>query len=106
MLRLHQRSLDEIREAASWFDARSLGLGTRFVGAVRDVLDSLESNPTRFATLETLSPDIPIRQALIADIPYLVVFELFAEEVSVYPVSHAARRPNYWRRRKLEDFGE
>jgi len=100
MLRLHQRALDEIREAASWYEARSNGLGTRFVATVREVLESLESNPNQFATLETLSPEFPIRRALVSDFPYLVIFELFDQEVFVYAVSHASRRPNYWRRRK------
>lgn len=100
MLRIHERALDEIREATSWYEARSAGLGTRFVGAIRDTLESLESNPNRFATLETLSPEIPIRSAMVADFPYLVIFELFDKEVFVYAVSHASRRPNYWRRRR------
>ena len=100
MLRLHQLAQDEIREAAAWYEERSPGLGKRFVSAVRDVFESLESNPRQYASLETLSSDLPIRRALVGDFPYLIIFELFEAEVFVYAVAHTARRPNYWRQRK------
>jgi toxin ParE1/3/4 len=93
---------DEIRAAAAWYEDRGPGLGKRFLDAVREVLESLETNPAQFGHLETLSAEIGIRRALVPSFPYLIVFETFAEEVFVYAVAHAARRPNYWRRRKRE----
>lgn len=106
MLRLHQRAKEEIREAARWYEERSTGLGTRFVAAVRNVFENLETSPQQFAQLETVSADAPIRRVLVGDFPYLVVYELFGNEVFVYAVAHASRRPNYWRRRKRKDSEE
>jgi plasmid stabilization system protein ParE len=103
MLRLHRRANEEIREAARWYEERSIGLGARFVAAVRDVFENLEARPQQFAQLETVSADTAIRRVLVSDFPYLVVFELFDAEVFVYAVAHASRRPNYWRRRKRQD---
>ena len=106
MLRLHQRASDEIREAAAWYEDRSTGLGVRFVAAVREVFESLESSPQHFAQLETIANDTAIRRALVGEFPYLVVFELFDEEVFVYAVAHASRRPNYWRQRNRKNKSE
>lgn len=106
MLRLHRRAKDEIRAAAAWYEERSAGLGRRFVSAVREVFESLEARPHRFAHLETVSDDAPIRRVLVRGFPYLVIFELFGDEVFVYAVAHAARRPNYWRQRKRKNSGE
>jgi plasmid stabilization system protein ParE len=75
-------------------------LGKRFVESIRQVFESLEANPSQFSSLETLSPNVPIRRALVKDFPYVIVFEIFADGVFVYAVAHAARMPNYWRRRK------
>lgn len=101
MLRLHRRATEEIREAAEWYDARSTGLGSRFVGAAREIFEQLESSPEQFSQLETLSTDPPIRRGAMVDgFPYIVVFELIDDDVFVIAVSHTSRRPNYWRRRK------
>lgn len=106
MLRLHRRARDEIREAAAWYEERSTGLGQRFVSAVREVFEALEAQPQQYAHLETLSDKAPIRRVLVREFPYLVVFELFDDEVFVYAVAHAARRPNYWRQRRRKKIGE
>jgi plasmid stabilization system protein ParE len=106
MLRLHQRAKEEIREAAAWYEERGPGLGRRFVSAVSEVFESIEKQPDQFAHLETLSDQIAIRRVLLRDFPYLVVFELFDDDVFVYAVAHAARRPNYWRRRNRKETGD
>lgn len=106
MLRLHERAKDEIREAAAWYDGQNQGLGRRFVAAVRDAFDSLEEDPQRFAKLETLARNTSFRRILVRGFPYMVVFEPLEHDVFVYAVAHAARRPNYWRRRKRNDSGE
>lgn len=106
MLRLHQCAKEEIREAAVWYDKRSPGLGRRFVSAVREALEALEADPTRYSKLETISTDLPIRRVLVAGFPYMVLFEPIDADVFVYAVAHAARRPNYWRQRQRNDSGD
>ncbi len=100
MLRVHRRATEEIREAAEWYDARSAGLGVRFVRSVREVFEQIDSTPEQFSQLETLTTDLPIRRAMVNGFPYIVVFEPIDDEVFVFAVAHTSRRPNYWRRRK------
>jgi toxin ParE1/3/4 len=102
MLRLHKLASEEIRKAAGWYEERSNGLGARFIAATAEAFEALEAHPTQYGQLETLSPELPIRRILLRGFPYLVVFELFGDDVFVYAVAHASRRPNYWRRRKQD----
>lgn len=100
ILRLHKRAEAEIREAAAWYRDRSEELDTRFLDAVRESLELLETDPERFSKLETLAQEMPFRRILLQGFPYIIVYEPFESEVFVYAVAHASRRPNYWRRRK------
>jgi toxin ParE1/3/4 len=101
-LRLHRLAEAEIREAAEWYARRVEGLDRRFLAAVREAFEALETETRRFAALETVAEGTSFRRVLLGEFPYLVVFELFDDEVFVYAVAHASRRPNYWRRRKRE----
>ncbi len=103
ILKLHRRAEAEIREATAWYGSKAEGLDRKFLGAVHDALEELESYPQRFAKLETLAEDAPFRRTLLKGFPYLIVYEVFENEVFVYAVAHASRRPNYWRRRKRSD---
>ena len=102
ILKLHRRAEAEIREAATWYHAQAEGLDRRFLKAVRDAFEVLEADAIRFATLETVSPLAPFRRYLVQGFPYVIVYEVLENEVFVYAVAHASRRPNYWRRRKRE----
>jgi hypothetical protein len=101
-VRLHRLAEAEIREAAEWYESRGEGLGTRYLAAVRKALEELETEPHRFAKLETIAKRTSIARVLVKGFPYLVVFEVFGEETFVYAVCQASRRPNYWRGRKRE----
>jgi toxin ParE1/3/4 len=102
ILRLHRRAEAEIREAAEWYGERTTGLDRRFVQAVRAAFESLERDSEQFAKLETIDDQNRIRRFLVQGFPYLIIYESFENEVFVYAVAHASRRPNYWRRRKRD----
>lgn len=99
-LKLHRKAEAKIRQAAAWYDGQSPGLGHRFVQAVAAAFELLEGDPQRFAKLETMVELAPYRRVLVEGFPYVVIFELFEHEVFVFAVTHASRRPNYWRQRK------
>jgi toxin ParE1/3/4 len=101
-LRLHRLAEEEIRNAAKWYHARGEDLGIRFLGNVRSALKRIESDPSQYSSLETLSKQPQFQRILLDEFPYLVVYECLENEVFVYAVPHASRRPNYWRRRKRE----
>ncbi len=100
ILKLHRRAEAEIREAATWYNGQTPGLGKRFLQAVHESFELLERNPGQFAKLETASQHDPFRRLFVEGFPYLIVYEVLENDVFVYAVAHASRRPNYWKRRK------
>ena len=99
-LRLHELAQTEIRAAAAWYRGRAESLDRRFLAEVRAAFEKLETDALRFAKLETQPANSPFRRLRLTGFPYIVIFEVFENEVFVYAVAHASRNPNYWRRRK------
>lgn len=92
-------AIDEIAEAALWFDAQRSGLGGEFWRSVDELLTEIEAHPLRFGKSEFATPEIDIRLAIIQRFKYVVHFAVDKDEVQVVSVAHAARKPGYWLRR-------
>jgi hypothetical protein len=86
-----------VREAAGWYDRRSLGLGDTFVDLVRQTTEEVIADPERFAT--SISG---CRYARVARFPYVVLFESTSEEIRLIGVLHTARSMEKWRERLSE----
>jgi hypothetical protein len=98
-VRLLSPAIDEISEAALWFDKKRPGLGNEFWRATDETLEQIECNPRRFAKSEFSSDDIEIRFAVIRRFNYVIHFALDAQEIQIVSVAHAGRRPGHWLRR-------
>ena len=87
-----RESLDEITDAAAWYDGKRQGLGAELLEDVESVLAAL---PRRHASFPRL--DLPIepviRRALLARFPYALVFLELDSELRVLAVAHAKREP-------------
>ncbi|MGC1275205.1 MAG: type II toxin-antitoxin system RelE/ParE family toxin [Planctomycetaceae bacterium] len=94
MVRYHPLFDCDVREAAEWYDRRSPGLGDRFVEAVRVAVDSVIENPDTFS----FSP-AGVRYARTAKFPYVVLFDIEGESLSILGVLHTARSRDKWRER-------
>jgi hypothetical protein len=92
-------AIDEIAEAALWFEKKRAGLGNEFWRLVDESLRQIEQNPLRFAASEYSTDEIEIRFAVIRRFNYVVHFTVDVDEVQIVSVAHAARRPGYWLRR-------
>jgi plasmid stabilization system protein ParE len=93
-LRYHPLFDCDVREAASWYDRRSPGLGDAFVEIVRRSVSDIVENPERFA----LSP-AGCRYTRLRRFPYLVLFEVAEDELLLLAVLHTARSMEKWRER-------
>jgi toxin ParE1/3/4 len=92
-------ALEEIAEAALWFDGQRPGLGDEFWQSVDIVLLRIEANPSSFAKSEFATAETDLRFAIIRRFNYLVHFLVEADEAQVVSVAHGARKPGYWLRR-------
>lgn len=91
------RILDEAKadafDAAFSVEDGRYGLGDAFQILYEQTLRSISEMPESFARYESAPKGTNIRRAVI-------YFEVFSEEVLVYAVGHASRRPNWWRKRR------
>jgi mRNA-degrading endonuclease RelE of RelBE toxin-antitoxin system len=86
----------EAFEAATWYDDRSPGLGYDFLAQLKEAFGKIEANPRRYARVEFAEVQGEVRRLLLKRFPYLVIYQIFDEEIIVLAVSHASRDQTYW----------
>ncbi len=99
LVRFDERALDELFEAAAWYESEQRGLARRLLDEIDALLPRLSAHPSAFTRLPDTSPDLEIRRALLNRFPYGVVFIELEQEIRVIAVEHTKRRPYYWRDR-------
>lgn len=99
MLRILPEARAEAVEAAAWYDRQRDGLGSKLLDEVEQTLKRIENAPESFSALETSEGAEDFRRCLLNRFPYIVIFARRPQEVVVVAISHARRRPMYWRER-------
>ncbi len=84
----------DIADAALWYEARAVGLGTDFLRAIDVTLAEIRRMPERFPEVHP-----QCRRALLRRFPYAVYFVPAAELISVVACMHARRDPRRWQER-------
>jgi hypothetical protein len=70
------------------YEKRQTGLGERFLFELEKCYDKLELQPTIYAKI-----DKNFRQIILRTFPYVVVFEIFENEIVVYAIFHTSMNP-------------
>jgi toxin ParE1/3/4 len=94
-LRYHPLFDCDVREAAWWYDRRSAGLGDAFVDQVSQCVAEIIADPERFA----IGPS-GCRYVRVSRFPYVVLFDVVADELLIFGVLHTARSMEKWRERQ------
>jgi toxin ParE1/3/4 len=89
-------ALQEAIEAAAWYDSSRAGLGDEFHSEFRNVIQRIQVNPLVHCKLEGYDGQNNIRRCTFKRFPYLVIFELSNDEISIIAVAHARRKPFFW----------
>jgi plasmid stabilization system protein ParE len=78
----------DLASAKVWYDNQQPGLGTRFVDTFDRLADSIRTNPEMYAKeFEDL------RVAVMRRFPYLVVYRIDDDQITVVAVYHVKRNP-------------
>ncbi|MDQ3199854.1 MAG: type II toxin-antitoxin system RelE/ParE family toxin, partial [Verrucomicrobiota bacterium] len=77
-----------------WYERQSAGLGKEFVTAVDECFDLLARQPEVFPVVYRSA-----RLGLLRKFPYLVVYRVFPNFISVVAVIHGRRNPRRWKAR-------
>jgi toxin ParE1/3/4 len=86
----------DLLEAEAWYEQRRVGLGKRFLRAVRAEMARLPRNPLLYRVRHRRWQ---VRWAYPRRFPYRIVFRVIRDTVVVYAVVHAARHDREWRAR-------
>src|SRR5213592_3262841 len=95
VLRLLTPARLEMLEASDFYESRSEGLGTRFLGDVDRAFEKILESPRRWP-----QPFRGFHRCRLDDFPYGVFYRVLRHEVVVVAIAHLARRPGYWLRRR------
>jgi plasmid stabilization system protein ParE len=98
--RLLRDAEQELRKAIRHYQRSRPGLGAEFYRCVADTMTAVGDHPQRFPAYEGGGARRVFRRARVKRFPYVVVFEIRADEVLVVAIAHASRKPGYWQRRK------
>ena len=94
-MEVRPEALDELREAARFYDDRSSGLGDELVAEVERAFVVVAERPAAGAPMRGGR-----RRVLLRRFPYAVIYrELPDGGVRVLAIAHLRRRPDYWRGR-------
>lgn len=86
----------ELREIQSYYEDRSLGLGSQFVDEFERQVLALAATPERWMVVTA-----DIRRCLMRRFPYIIYFRrIDADRIRVTVVKHQRRHPKFGRDRK------
>lgn len=91
----HPAALQELIDAARYYESRLPGLGTDFKSEVNRSLELLSENPDIGAVVEA-----PYRRLLLDRFPFSVIYRTRESTLRILAVAHQRRRPGYWKKRK------
>jgi len=91
---VREAALDDIREAVVWDERQSPGLGGEFVRCLDVCLSLIGRNPGIFEVVHRQA-----RMALVRRFPYLVIYRITPDFISVIAVMQGSRQPRRWKGR-------
>lgn len=97
-VRLHEEALAELEAEALFYEAKVEGLGERFASEVEAAVKIAAEfpemgSPFRFGT----------RRVFPKKFPFSIVYRVRPSEVVVLAVVADARKPGYWRKRRVDN---
>ncbi len=85
---------EEMSEAAVFYEAASVSLGTDFLEDVQEVVNTLRSHPELGARV-----DINLRRALLHRFPFSLIYSVEVDAILIVSIAHHRKRPGYWESR-------
>ncbi len=96
ILQFELEAVDEIEEAAEWYEARQPGLAGQFLDEIGRLEQTILGRPASYPRLDIPPQDLVIRRALLNRFPYALVFLDREKEIRILAVAHTKRQPGYW----------
>ena len=94
----HPEALAEFEEAARYYSRCQPGLDIRFIASVREAVDRILDDPTRWRAF-----DEDVRRCFTRVFPYGIIYTIERDYVLILAVAHCSRKPGYWKNRPSRD---
>lgn len=95
---IHSYARTELDNAITFYEQQKPGLGLDLQSAVERAIERIQQSPQLGAHYKATK----IRYYLVRRFPYIIFYAELEEAIWVIAVAHGKRRPNYWRRRRVE----
>ncbi|HLA94186.1 MAG TPA: type II toxin-antitoxin system RelE/ParE family toxin [Pyrinomonadaceae bacterium] len=92
--KFHEDALQELEDAAIYYDSEQTGLGRRFVTFVDDAIDGIVTTPM---TWPLVNEDV--RRRVLKVFPYAILYTEYESYILIVAVMHCGRNPEYWKSR-------
>lgn len=84
----------DLADAYAWYEGRRAGLGDVLLARVEEVFEVIERTPELFGKAFQ-----DLRMARIRRFPYVVVYRIDDDQVTVIAIYHTSRDPRGWQGR-------
>lgn len=95
---IHSEAIEELDSAISYYEEQKVGLGLDFLAEVEQALAKIQQNPNLGAVYKATE----LRRYVIQRFPFLIFYAELEEFIWVVAIAHGKRRPDYWKRRRIE----
>ncbi len=85
---------EDLRDAATWYEARLEGLGGVFIDEFLECISRIEENPASYQRV-----DGEIRRAVLRRFPYTMFYVVELTHIEVLSILRSRRAPEIWRSR-------
>ena len=92
---IHSKARAELEESIAYYEQQKTGLGLALQSAIEKAIGRIQQNPQIGAPYKTT-------EYVVLRFPYVVFYVALEEDVWIVAIAHGKRRPDYWRRRKIE----
>jgi plasmid stabilization system protein ParE len=87
-------AVNDILEAAKWYDNNLKGLGESFLGSVDSAIYSVQQNPEAYPKVYK-----ELRRILLKKFPFGIFYLIEENNIVIVAVFHASRNPKQWKGR-------
>ena len=84
-------ALEEMVEAARFYDSRAPDLGRRFMDVIHRAVAEIREHPQRWPIVRS-----GIRRRLVGRFPYGILYRDDPDEIVIVAIMHLHRHPDYW----------
>ncbi|MEA5535078.1 type II toxin-antitoxin system RelE/ParE family toxin [Crocosphaera sp. XPORK-15E] len=96
---IHDKAKQELDHAISYYEKQKQGLGLDFLSEVEKALEKVRINPNIGSPYSIKD----LRYYVIRRFPFKIFYTEFEGLIWIIAIAHAKRKPNYWKKRTLDD---